>query len=101
MAAGGRKSDDTKLLIALAEGNPVSATAEQAGVSERTAYRRLEDPSFRGRLHSMRSKMMATAVDKLTSTMQGAADTLANLLHSESDSIGLQLGVRLVPASGE
>jgi hypothetical protein len=46
MEAVGRKNADAALLTALAGGATVRRAAEQAEVSERTAYRRLEDAGF-------------------------------------------------------
>ena len=47
MAENGRQKGNGPLLAALAAGATVRQAAEQAGVSERTAYRRLADPNTR------------------------------------------------------
>jgi hypothetical protein len=90
MAVNDSKGRDERLLIALAGGTGVVAAAERAGISEDAAYGRLEDADFRSRLQSMRSELLTTAVGKFASTMNQAADTLAELLHSESDSTRLR-----------
>jgi hypothetical protein len=47
MAQRGRRKADHKPLMAFACGATVESAAQQVGVSESTAHRRLEDPQFR------------------------------------------------------
>lgn len=58
MAGGSRKNADEALLLALACGATVESAARSAGVAERTAYRRLNDPAFRRRLQDLRADMV-------------------------------------------
>jgi hypothetical protein len=89
MAGSGRKNADTALLAALAAGLTVSKAAAKAGVSERTAYRRLEDPDFRSRLGAARAAMLDRALGQLTEGSVRAAATLRKLLKSYSPAVQL------------
>ena len=53
-----RKKNDHLLLSALVCGATVESAARKAGISERTAYRRLADASFKEQLRQMRSDML-------------------------------------------
>src|SRR5205814_9959977 len=55
-----------RLLMALACGGPVEAAGQAAGVRKRTAYRRLEDPSFWQRLQQVRGEMVQRTSGMLT-----------------------------------
>lgn len=80
MAGSGRKNADTALVAALASGATVEAAASLAGVSERTVYRRLEDPDFKKRATEARAEMIEQAVGKLAQLSAAAASTLGVLL---------------------
>lgn len=83
MPHGDRRNADTVLITALAGGASVAAAAEQAGVSERTVWRRLQDDDFRRRLDEARQQTLQTAVDYLGKASTAAAATLATLLGKE------------------
>ena len=80
MADGGRKNADSALITALAAGGTVEATAKTAGVSERTVYRRLDDPAFRRRVVEARDEMLEQAMAQLSRAATGATTTLVMLL---------------------
>jgi hypothetical protein len=82
MAARGKKKVDEALILALACGTPVEAAALKARVSERTVYRRLEDPRFRQRIQTMRSDMVERAASMLTAGNLQAVKTLLLLQES-------------------
>jgi len=90
VAANGKKHADDGLVFALAKGLSVPAAAQQAGVSERTAYRRLDDPLFRRRISETRSALFAEAVGRLAALAGKAADALGELLSSDRDLVKLQ-----------
>ncbi len=77
-----RHSDqkDEALLLALACGATVENAARQAGVSERTAYRRLADPAFARRLHARRSELVERSMAMLTAATLESVKTLVGLL---------------------
>ena len=80
MPSGDRRNADTVLITALAGGATVAAAAEQAGVSERTTWRRLQDEGFRRRLDTAREQTVQTAVDTLSRGSTRAARTLVALM---------------------
>jgi hypothetical protein len=89
VAAGGRKNADAALVLALAAGNTAADAARQAGVSERTAFRRLADPGFRRRVTEARADMVSRGIGTLAAGMAGAADTLRKLLTAGTGAVQL------------
>ena len=83
MPHGDRQNADATLIVALAGGAAVAAAAQQAGVSERTVWRRLQDDDFRRRLDTAREQTVQTAIDYLGKASTAAAATLATLLGKE------------------
>jgi hypothetical protein len=79
VAASGRKNADAALVVALAGGKSVEAAAGEAGVSERTAYRRLADPAFRQRVTGARATMVERALGELAAGAAAAVGTLRDL----------------------
>ena len=74
-----READDA-LLLALDCGLSAEQAAKQAGVSVKTAYRRLEDAALRGRLGDLRAELLARAAAMLTAAAVESVRTLADLL---------------------
>ena len=72
MAENGRQKRHDVLVLALAAGQAVRNAAASAGVSERTAFRRLADPDFRRQVHEARAALVQQAVGKLTAGMAEA-----------------------------
>ena len=89
MSGGARKNADSALIMALACGGTVDASAKTAGVSEATAYRRLAEPDFRGRIAEARADMVSRAVARIGATSTLAADTLRELLKARSETVRL------------
>jgi hypothetical protein len=71
---------DIALIAALAGGATVAEAAKTAGVSERTAFRRLQDPAFQERLREAREGTIRRAVAMLAEMGTEAAATLRALL---------------------
>jgi hypothetical protein len=84
MAQKGKRSADEQLLTALACGATVEVAARQAGVSERTAYRRLADRDFRRRLQGVRADFAQRTAGTLTAAGTEAVRTLLELLRGPS-----------------
>lgn len=106
MAQIGMRKGDNELILALASGATVAQAAERAGISTRTAYRRLDEAGIGERIEEARAGMFARAVGRLAETATHAADRLASLMHSTSDSVSLgacraalELGQRLRDAN--
>jgi hypothetical protein len=79
MAQRGRRNADHKLLLAIACGATVESAARQAGVSESTAHRRLEDAEFRKQLQALRADMSQRTAGALTAAATEAVRTLLEL----------------------
>lgn len=84
MAHAGRQNADSRLVIALASGLTVQEAATSAGVSVRTAHRRLQDKHFRATVDEHRARMLSEATGKLSALLSQAIDTLADLLASDT-----------------
>jgi hypothetical protein len=86
-----RKKNEDKLLIALACGATVETASKQCQISDRTIYRRLQDPEFQDRLESIRTEMVQRAAAMLTAAASEAVRTLLSL-QKESVSAAVRLG---------
>ena len=89
MVGSDRSGADSALLAALASGQSTASAASQAGVSERTIYRRLNDPDFRVQLDQVRAQMVERAAALLATASARAAVTLSRLLDADSDPVRL------------
>src|SRR5260370_20952764 len=79
MARTCRKGTDQALLQALGCGATVENAARKAGISERTAYRRLDNPVFVEQLNQLRAEMVQRTAGMLTGAGFGAVKTLVDL----------------------
>ena len=84
-----RTRADELLLGGLAAGSPVEQAAEAAGLSTRTAYRRLADPAFARRLAGARDTLIASALGELVECASEAVATLRALLRAEDERVRL------------
>jgi hypothetical protein len=73
------KQADQALLLALACGATVENAARKAGISERTAYRRLDNAAFVQQLQQLRADMVQRTAGMLTGAGLGAVKTLVDL----------------------
>ena len=90
MASNGRHRADETLIASLATGASIKEAAAQAGVGERTAHRRLNDPSFRQQLVETKGRMLETVSAKLSSSAGAACEELERLLKkAKSESVRL------------
>ena len=80
MAHRGRQEADEALLTALACGATVENAARAAGVSPRTAHRRLADGAFRRRLQAARADMVQRTAGVLTAAALEAVKTLVEMM---------------------
>ncbi|HWB10244.1 MAG TPA: hypothetical protein VG826_13520 [Pirellulales bacterium] len=106
MGPNGTPAGDDGLILALAAGATVREAAEQAGVGERTVYRRLADADFRQAVSEARDRLFDAALGRLAGLASRAAETLERLMESDrpSEALGaakavLQLGPRLREAA--
>src|SRR5690349_19167317 len=85
----GKRGADEVLAAALAAGKTVEQAAAAAGMSRRTATRRLANPDFRERIKLARGVMVERAMGSMTDSMTEAADVLRKLLKAKGESIRL------------
>jgi hypothetical protein len=84
-----RRRGEDVLLAALASGCSVEDAAARAGVSRRTAYRRLADPAFQRRLAGARDELVTEALGELVASAGAAVARLRALLDARDDRIKL------------
>ena len=84
-----RSRSEELLLGALAAGSPVDQAAETAGVSVRTAYRRLADPGFARRLAQARDELISSALGELVECASEAVAALRALLQAKDERVRL------------
>lgn len=89
-------ASDSRLVLALASGQPITEAAQQVGISKRTVHRRMNDPEFCRELDRVRAELTAEALDRLAHSATKAADTLEELLSAESPRIRLQASKALL-----
>ena len=101
--ARSRKNADEALLRGLACGATVDSAARAAGISVRTAHRRLKEEAFQKRLRDVRSELVQRTAGMLTGSGLEAGKTLVSLLdptvpptvrHGAARTI-LELGLKL------
>lgn len=87
---------DERLFEALMSGATVTMAAHLAGISRRTAYRRLEDPAFRDRLEGARARVRDNIVQRLIDASGAAVDCLWELLENEDPALRLEAAKALL-----
>jgi hypothetical protein len=88
MAGNDRSEADVVLAAALAGGATVARAAEEAKVSERTVYRRLEEAAFCQLVAQLRARMVGRAVGRLSRDGTLAVRVLRTLaLKAESEGV--------------
>jgi hypothetical protein len=84
-----RNRGDQLLLGALAAGSTVEDAACSAGISTRTAYRRLANPGFAHRLAQARDDLISAALGELIDSASEAVTTLRTLLGASDERVRL------------
>src|SRR5687767_7153728 len=87
MAGSGRRNADHLLILARAQGLGVAAAAKAAGISERTAFRRLRDPRFVEKERQFRSQVLNEAMTQMAASASLAVATLVELVKSQSENV--------------
>jgi hypothetical protein len=70
MTTKNRKQADTLLVAAVAKGATVAQAGLQAGVNERTVYRRLRQPEFQARIQAVQDETLQRTAAVLTAAVQ-------------------------------
>jgi hypothetical protein len=83
------RKGDAALRLALAAGKTMRDAAAAAGISEKTATRRMADANFRRQVAALRNQMLDAGAGRLAEGVCEAADVLRELLHAKSESIRL------------
>ena len=96
MAHRGRRNADETLAAELAAGKTVCEAATAAGVSERTAHRRIADSAFKSRVTELRAQMVTRASGRLADAMSEAADVLRKLLGSADENVRHKAAVKVI-----
>lgn len=78
---------DDRLFKALVSGCHVENAAKSAGISERTAYRRLADPEFKEKIDQARRSLRESILAKLADAGHDAIAVLMDLMHSAEDEV--------------
>lgn len=91
MAHHGRQSADEQLRLALACGATIETAANRAGVSVRTAYRRLRNPEFRRQVRELRAEIVQRTSSALSAASSEAVKTLI-ALQQAAQPAGVRLG---------
>jgi len=82
---------DDVLFSRLVSGCHVENADKAAGISERTAFRRLADPTFRARLDQARETLRESILAKLSDAAHDTISVLTNLMfESEDDRVRFQ-----------
>jgi AcrR family transcriptional regulator len=92
--AGARASEI--MIAAMAGGRTVAEVAQSAGVSERTVYRRMADPSFAWCVREARTELLEQAVGRLADAATRAVDTLLAGLTAPSEAVRVRAAVALL-----
>jgi hypothetical protein len=87
--SGNRRMADRVLMASLAAGKTTQDAAEAAGVSERTVFRRLEQPEFRQNMITLRERMVDDLTSRLADASSKAFEKLQTLLTAESEFVQL------------
>jgi len=84
--ANDRSKNEPDLIIALAKGMSVRAAAKTSGFSERSVYRRLQDPQFLKRVSDAQSALLRQGLGRAISKVPVAWETLSDVAtDSEND----------------
>jgi hypothetical protein len=103
MPGGKQKNADELFLTALACGATVENAARAAGISSRTAYRRLQDSAAKQRLAQIRTDIVQRTAGTLTAAATEAVKTLMTLMQTSAPPpvrlgaarVTLEMGIRL------
>jgi hypothetical protein len=86
-----RRHQKIHLALAIAEGEPIIAWAQENGVPERTAFRWAQDPKVRREVEACRRRALNEAIGRMTRISRNAVDGIVTLAkESESESVQLR-----------
>lgn len=100
-AIDGQPAGEVELVAALAAGSTVREAAAAAGISERTAYRRLTEAGVRREVSMLRSAALEEAACTLATASRKAAQTVIDLLDHADPKVRLQAARQAVSMAKE
>lgn len=105
MASGGshwqsKERADARLALALAAGLTWKQAAAEAGLAERTAYRRGDDPEFRAQVDTLAADGWRQAAARLEELVGDAAARLGVLLNDPDPRIALTAARAVLDVGG-
>lgn len=89
-----RKADD--LIIALLANETIAAAAKAAGVSEKTAWRWLQDEDFQRRYREARRRVVEQALTAIQAATTEAVETLRRNLHCEKPAVEVRAAESII-----
>lgn len=95
------RSTEVALVTALAAGSTVRDAAAAAGISERTAHRRLTEAGVRREVSMLRSAALEEAACALATASRKAAQTVIDLLDHPEPKVRLQAARQAVTMAKE
>lgn len=96
MPRGDRTRNRDLAAVALAGGKTAKEAAVVAGVSERTVFHWLSDPSFKQRVSELRGEMVGAALGRLSDGLCAAADALNELVKQQDPDVKLKAAVKVI-----
>jgi len=93
-----KRATDDLLASAIAGGASVEAAAQAAGVSRSTAFRRLTEAAFKGRVSELRSRMVDATVGRLAAMGGKAADMLEAAISGDPSPLAVRAALGLFDA---
>jgi hypothetical protein len=87
------------LAAALASGQTLRDAARTAGLSERTAARRMADPAFRSEVAAIRARILEQATGQLAAAATKAVTTLCALLDDDLANVRLRAACAILELS--
>jgi hypothetical protein len=94
-----RRRGDERLLAALASGLTIPEAAKEAGLSPRTAHRRMANPLFRAELDEYRREVVRRASASLETAVGSAVATLEALMADRDPWVRLRAASAILSAA--
>lgn len=91
-----RTNADEPLALAFACGATIADAAKVAGVSERTAARRIAEPAFKAQVSAIRDRIVSEAIGRVCEGMTLAALTIRKLVSHTDPHVSFKASAKLL-----
>jgi hypothetical protein len=91
-----REATDETLVESLARGATQVSAAADAGVSDRTVRRRLEDPEFVAQVRAVRRELVDQATDEATALLSEAIESIADVMRTGDPATRLRAATAMI-----